>query len=112
MPCDLRDPGDKAGIIAAALCARPSGNQKSVDGTLHLTDGSCVGQHDTAIGLKSTFRAGACKLDLVIRGIGKHFQWTCHVEDLNGCRSGYNDFSHMSSLGERSPGAPLRTQII
>jgi hypothetical protein len=34
-------------------------------------DGSCIGEHDAAIGVKSSFRAGVCKLNLVVRCVGK-----------------------------------------
>jgi len=65
MASGFRDPGDKAGIVTAVFCSGASGNHQCVDGTLDICDRSCVGQHDTAIGLKSSFKAGVCQLNVV-----------------------------------------------
>jgi hypothetical protein len=70
-PCDFREPGDEVGIVTAAFCAGTSGDDKGVDGTMDVGDRSCVGEHDATIGLKSSFKAGIYKLNLVIRRIGK-----------------------------------------
>ena len=71
LPCDFRDPGDEVGIVTAALCAGTARDYKGVDGTVDGGDGSCIGEHDAAIGVKSSFRAGVCKLKLVVRCVGK-----------------------------------------
>jgi len=71
LPCDFRDPGDEVGIVTAALCAGTARDYKGVDGTVDGGDGSCIGEHDAAIGVKSSFRAGVCKLNLVLRCVGK-----------------------------------------
>jgi hypothetical protein len=66
---------------------------------MDIRDGSCVGQHEAAMGLNGSFKTGICKLNLVIRRIGKHFQRASDVEDLNG-RWSDDDYSpHVSSLG-------------
>jgi len=67
----LRDPGDKVGIVTAVFCAGASGNHQCVDGTLDICDGSRVREHHTAIGLKSSFKAGVCQLNIVTRRVGK-----------------------------------------
>src|SRR5260370_33644371 len=51
--------------------------------------------------MKSWFGAGVCKLNLVIRRIGKDLQWASYVEDLNGRRSDDDYSPHIASLGER-----------
>jgi hypothetical protein len=67
----FRNPGNELGIVAAAFCAWASRDHKGVDGTLDFSDGSGIGEHDAAIGLKSSFEAGVCQLNVVTRRIGK-----------------------------------------
>ena len=71
-------PQDIARVLSEALPEHavfsPAVQERSLpylDGTVDVGNGSCVGEHDAAIGLKRSFQAGVCKLNLIIRRIGK-----------------------------------------
>jgi hypothetical protein len=66
---------------------------------MDIRDGSCVSQHEAAMGFKGSFKTGVCQLNLVIPHIGKHFQSASYVENLNGRRSHDDYLPHVSSLG-------------
>jgi hypothetical protein len=96
--CDLRDPGDEVRIEAANFHARAARNYKRVDGASNFCDRCCIGEYDAAISLKSSFKSGVRKLNLVTGRIGKDFQWPRHVQDLNERRSDDDYFPPDPSL--------------
>src|ERR1700687_2435834 len=108
MLCSFRDPGDEVGIVAANFRARANRNYKGVDGAANFCDRSCIGEYDAAIGLKSSFKAGVRKLNLVTGRIRKDLQWSRHVQHLNGRLSDDDYFPHIGSVGELKRPQALR----
>jgi hypothetical protein len=100
MSCGFRDPGNEIGIVTAGLCAGTTGDDQSVDRTANFRDGSCIGEYDATIGLKSSFQTGVRKLNFITGRIGKDLQWPRYVQNLNRRRPDDDYSSHIDSVSE------------